>query len=165
MNRSDLLANIHRDRDALDALVSSLSEAQLTAAGDDGGWYVVDHLSHVAAWERMIVAHLRDGTDHEIAGMDAASYATAALDKLNERLHRLTQDRPLAQTRREFGEAHEAVVAFIAAMSEERLDEAYWDDDPWARTVLDKIAGDTYLHYREHAGWIGELVARTAGVP
>lgn len=153
MNKAELLASIRRERAELEALISSLNESGLNAASG-GGWAAKDHLSHVAAWERMIVAHLRDGTDHEIAGMNAASYATVTLDDLNERLHLRTQDRALADTLREFAEAHEAIVAYIAKMPERRLDEAYWDDDPSARTLLDKIAGDTYLHYREHAGWI-----------
>ena len=28
------------------------------------------------------------------------------------------------------------------------------------KTVLEKISGDTYLHYREHAEWIREIVGR-----
>ena len=44
-------------------------------------------------------------------------------------------------------------------MPEARLAEAYWDDDPAGRTVLaESCSGDTYLHYREHAEWIAELV-------
>lgn len=163
MTKVELLANIRRDRAALDALVASLSEAQLAAPSADGGWSVQDHRSHIAAWERMIVAHLSDGSEHVIAGMDAASYAAATLDELNDRLYRISRDRPVAETLTEFAEAHAAIVAFIAEMPEEHFAAPYWNDDSSGRTVLDKIAGDTYLHYREHAEWIGEIIGRKTG--
>jgi hypothetical protein len=162
MNRDELPDSIRRDRATLDALIGSLSEAQLAARESNAGWSAKDYLSHVAAWERMIVAHVRDGSDAQIAGMDPAAYATATLDELNDRLYRRSCDWGVAETLGEFAEAHRAIVSFIAEMPEERLATSYWDDDPSARTVLDKIAGDTYLHYREHAGWISELVGRTA---
>jgi hypothetical protein len=162
MDKAELISSIRRDRAALEALVSSLGEARLTTRESDAGWSVKDHLSHVAAWERMIIAHLRDGSDADVAGMDAAAYATPTLDELNDLIYHRSRDRGVAETLREFREAHRAIVSFIAEMPEERLATLYWDDDPSARQVLDKIAGDTYLHYREHAGWISELAGRTA---
>lgn len=165
MDKDELLANIRRDRAQLDALVAGLDEAQLTSHGLEGGWAVKDHLSHIAAWERMIVAHLRDGSDHRIAEMDPASYAAATLDQLNDQLYRLHRDWPVARVRDEFAAAHGAIVAYIEQMAEDRLAQPYWDDYEPERTALDKIAGDTYLHYCEHAGWIGELLAQSAKAP
>lgn len=159
MHKAELLDAINCERASLDALISSLRPTQLVGASD-GGWRVSDHLSHVAAWERMIVAHLRDGSDAAVAGMNASSFAAATLDELNDHLYRCTHDRGVADTLHEFADAHRAIIAFITEMPEGRLADAYWDDDPSARTVRNKIAGDTYLHYREHAGWISELVGR-----
>jgi hypothetical protein len=59
--------------------------------------------------------------------------------------------------REEFAAAHIAIVALIEEMPESRYSERYWDDGP-DKTVLEKIAGDTYLHYQEHAGWIIEML-------
>jgi len=164
MTKAELLAAIRRDRATLDALVASLSEEQMLAAVLDAGWTVKDHLSHITAWERMIVAHLQDGSDADIANMDAASYAAATLDELNDRLYRMSRDRPVADVLREFAEAHEAIVAFIAAMPEQRLAAPYWDDDPTMRAVLEKISGDTYLHYQEHVAWINERIGQATEV-
>jgi hypothetical protein len=158
MTKDELLAAISDDRARLERALLSLDDVAIAAA-PRGGWSVKDHLSHMAAWERMIVAHLRDGSDAAVAGMDGAAYAAASLDELNDRLYRLHCDDSVAAVRLEFRNAHAAIVAFIAAMPEQRLSEPYWDDDPSGRTVLEKIAGDTYLHYREHAEWIGELIA------
>ena len=162
MTRTELIARIKQERAAFDTVVAAIDDAALAAAVPDGGWSVKDHLSHISAWERMIVAHLRDGSDHEIAGMDAGAYARASLEELNSRLQALHAVDSVEQVRRESIEAHGAIVAFIGGMPEARLGEVYWDDDPSGRTVLAKISGDTYLHYREHAGWISELLAGRA---
>lgn len=159
MTKSELLANIRTDRAALDEVVVAISDDVLEAAGPDGAWAVKDHLSHIAAWERMIVAHLTDGSDAAIAAMAPDVYVRAALDRINGQLYELHRDDLVAAVRVEFAAAHAAIVAFIEAMPEARLADVYWNDDPSGRTVLEKISGDTYLHYREHAGWIAKLVA------
>ena len=164
MNKPDLLAAIYRDRIALDTRVGALTEPQLTSSSVDGAWRIQDHLAHIAAWERMLVGHLTDGSDAAIAGMDAESYATATLDELNGRLYQLWRDRALSDVLREYADAYQALVAFLDALPEERLTAPYWADDPQRRTVLEKVSGDTFLHYGEHATWIDETVARTAEV-
>ena len=158
MTKTELLALIRDDRAALDEIVVALSDDVLETPGPGGGWPVKDHLSHIAAWERMIVAHLTDGSDAEIAGMAPDAYVQASLDPINGHLHDLHHDDLVASVRVEFADAHAAILAFIETMPETRLSEVYWDDDPAGRTVLEKISGDTYLHYREHAAWIREIV-------
>ncbi len=160
MTKNELLAAIRKDRTALEGVIAPLTDAQLTAMSPDGGWAPQHHLSHIAAWERMIVAHLTDRSAYTYACMTPEQYVEASLDALNARLHELHADDHLVDVKREFAEAHAAIVAFIEQMPEARLGELYWGDDPGQRVVLDKIAGDTYLHYREHAAWISELVTR-----
>jgi hypothetical protein len=162
MTKDELLAAIHADRSKLEAVVAPLSDAQLDAPGPDGGWGVKGHLAHIAAWERMIAAHLSARSAHTYASMTAEQYEQASLDELNARLHELHADDDIADVRREFADAHAAITAFLEAMLESRLSERYWGDDAAQRTVLEKVSGDTYLHYREHAEWIGEQLATKA---
>ena len=159
MTKDQLLAAIHEERAKLEAILSTLNDDQLEAPGPDGGWSTKGHLAHIAAWERMIVAHLTDRSANTYVCMTPEQYVNASLDELNARLHELHADDDLAYVRREFAEAHDAIVAFLEAMPEPRLPELYWGDDAAQRTVPDKVSGDTYLHYREHAEWISELIA------
>ena len=163
MTKAELLDHIRRDRAALEGVIASLSDAELMAAGPDGGWSPRDHLAHVAAWERMIVAHLTDRSAHTYACMTPEQYVNASLDDLNARLHELHADDPLSDAMREFAEAHLAIVAYLEALPESRLADLYWGDDAAQRTVLEKVSGDTYLHYQEHAEWVTELLAEKAG--
>jgi hypothetical protein len=152
---SDALARIRPARAALVAVVDGLSDAELVRAHPVGGWPAVGHLTHVAAWERMIVAHLTDGRDHDVVRMTPEEYARASLDELNARIYELHRDETPVQARAEFSAAHEAIARLVETLSPERLAARYWPDEE--RSVANKIAGDTYLHYDEHRAWILEM--------
>jgi hypothetical protein len=118
-----------------------------------------DHLSHMAAWERILVAHLDARAGHTIVGLDYPTFVEMGLEELNARLHDMHREEPVEAAVHEYRAAHRAVVGYVEAMPESRYGEPFWGDDPPPqKTVLEKIAGDTYLHYREHAGWIRDLL-------
>jgi hypothetical protein len=139
-------------------VVSGLSDEELTRPHPVAGWPAIGHLTHVAAWERMVVAHLTGGSDHVVVRMTAEEYARASLDELNARIYELHEHEAPAEAREEFASAHEAVVRCIKALSQEALAARYWPDE--TRSVANKIAGDTYLHYDEHRAWILEMFDR-----
>lgn len=156
--KAELLARITPARRALDAAVAALTEDELADVRDGAGWSTADHLSHIAAWERMIVAHLTDGLDHEIVGINRARYEAATLDELNNLLYHRMRGMALGDALTEYGAAHGAIVAFLRSLDEAAFENAYWDDDPSGRSVMEKVTGDTYRHYLEHRRWILELV-------
>src|SRR3954449_3427223 len=91
--KTELMERIVPARAALDRFVGSLSEAQLAAPSPDGGWAVKDHLTHIATWEQMSAAHLRGGSDHEVIGMDEATYEKQDLDSLNAAIYEMHRNR------------------------------------------------------------------------
>jgi len=156
--RDELLARIPPARAALDAVVGVLTEDELADLRDGAGWSAADHLSHIAAWERMLVAHLTNGADHEVAGVDATRYATMGLDELNNVLYHRFRGRALGEALAEYRDAHDAIVALLRSLDDAAFARPYWDDDPSMRTVMEKVTGDTYRHYLEHRRWISDLV-------
>ena len=156
--RHELLHRIGIARDALDAALAAITEDEMGDIRDGAGWATVDHMSHIAAWERMIVAHLTDGSEHEIAGVAAARFETMALDEVNNVLYHRMRGRTIGEAFADYREAHEAIVEFIGKMDDGQFAQPYWSDHPHGRTVMQKIAGDTYLHYLEHRRWILDLV-------
>jgi hypothetical protein len=153
---SEILARIQESRVELDRLVDSIGDEDLVREPPSGGWPPIGHLMHMAAWERMIVAHLADGTDYEVVRMTPQEYERASLDELNARIYELHRHETPAETRAEFAAAHEAIVRCIERLTPDDLAQSYWPGD--ARSVAEKIAGDTYLHYDEHLVWITELL-------
>ena len=152
---AELLAKIRPSRAALVTVVDGLTDGELTLPHPVGGWPAIGHLTHIAAWERMIVAHLADGTDHAVVGMTPAAYAAASLDQINARVYELHRNEVPGEARAEFAAAHEAILVCIGRLSPEALAARYWPDEE--RSVANKTAGDTYLHYDEHRAWILEM--------
>ncbi|MGE0540011.1 MAG: ClbS/DfsB family four-helix bundle protein [Dehalococcoidia bacterium] len=159
-SKSELLERIPPARQVLESLIDGLSEAQMVRT-DGSGWSIKDHLAHLATWERMIVAHLRAGNDHEVVGLDDVSYAAAGLDELNAMIEEQHKDQPLAEVLDDFHRSHAAIVAEISRLSDDDLSRPYWHNDPSQRTVLAKVSGDTYRHYLEHRHWILDLLNRS----
>jgi hypothetical protein len=108
----------------------------------------------------MIVAHLTDGRDCDVVRLTPDEYASASLDGLNARIYQLHRYDSPVEVRAEFDAAHTAIVRLVQTLSPERLAARYWPGEE--RTVAEKIAGDTYLHYDEHRAWILELFERPA---
>ena len=160
--KAELLERIPPARAALEETIAGLSESELDAPGPDG-WSVKDHLSHIATWERMMVAHLRDGSAHAVLQMDEATYLAKGLEELNEAIYQQHRDRPPARVLEDFRQAHREAVALLDGLDEAAFWRPYWHDDPSGRPVMDKVAGDTYRHYLEHRTWIQELLAARAG--
>jgi len=161
-DKADLMARIPPARAALEEIIQPLSETQLSQQGLDVGWAVKDHLAHVATWEHMLCAHLRDGSDHAVVGLESEQYATMSLDELNAHIDRLNHDRGATEVMAHFHDAHRELMALLASMSDAQFDAPYWQDEPEGRPVRDKVAGDTYNHYIEHRAWIQAILdART----
>ncbi len=143
MNRTTLLEAIEAGRDRLtDALAAYSDDAMLERI--DETWTRKDVLAHVEAWERRVVENLAtlrrgDTPDRSIE-----------TDKLNERFHAQSRDRSLGAVLAGERDAFAAVIAAIAAASDEELFDghhfAWTEGDPLA----DWFRGNTDEHYGEH---------------
>lgn len=158
LSRDELLGYTGVARAWLDAVIAGSTRDALAARRDAAGWRPLDHLLHIAAWERMIVAHLTSGNEHEIAGVDRARFDAMPLDELNNVLYRrslaLAPDAAMA----EYRDAHDVITEHVRTMADASFGVPYWEDEPDGRTVMEKVAGDTYRHYIEHGVWIREML-------
>lgn len=122
--------------------------------GKAGSWSPKDHVAHLIAWERMIVATAQDRSATRFPGLEPKAYGGLDLDELNEMLFERNATTPWAKVLRGFDDTQVETRALLGALSDEALLTA-WDpgDD---RPVGQRIAGDTYLHYLEHRRWLDE---------
>jgi hypothetical protein len=160
---AELLRRMVVARDALDEVVSALTEDELADYRDGAGWSTVDHLSHIAVWERMFVAQVTDGTDYKVAGLPREKFLAMSADELNNALYHRVRGMALGEAMEECESAHAAVVVKVWDLPEEAFARPYWHDDPQLRTVMEKASGDTYRHYLEHRRWITELIENQTG--
>jgi hypothetical protein len=163
-DKAELMARIRAGRAALMGLIGPLSDAQMTAMGKDGGWSVKDHLAHLTAWERLVIARLQGHPDREsaIMGMDAAAYAEADLDGVNAAVYGRYRDVPLADVRAAFDAATDEVLAVVEGMAWEDLLRPTAPNDPDSGLLLENVVGNTYGHVAEHTPWIQAVIAAGA---
>ena len=144
---------------ALEDVVSRLSVVQLSAPGPEG-WAVRDHLAHIGEWERALAAVLAGRPQHE--GFGLPSPKPEAIDELNDVLYRRHRDEPIAEVQAFARRAHADLLAVLHQLTDADLPKTVADlggDASDTQTVADRIAGDSYAHYREHVVWINALLA------
>jgi uncharacterized damage-inducible protein DinB len=146
----------------LTALVESLGPEGLTLEGSDG-WSVKDHLDHIAAWEKSLIA-LLDGSDRA-AAMGIAASGDEETDAINDAIWKLHRGETPAQALAYFRDTHAELMRLLSGMSDADLQRPYNDyqpNDPREpddnRPALDWVAGNTWEHYAEHVEWITQLV-------
>jgi hypothetical protein len=150
----------------LKQVFSGLSDDQMTAPGADGGWSVKDHLAHLAAWERGIVALLNRQPRWPAMGLDEETVNRLDEDGVNAALDQLNKGRALADVLADFEQAHRDMMAVLGRLSFDDLLKPYSEYAPGSdgrNPVLGSIIGNTSYHYDEHRPWIQEVVAHVTG--
>ncbi|MGC4189983.1 MAG: maleylpyruvate isomerase N-terminal domain-containing protein [Thermomicrobiales bacterium] len=147
---------------ALWAAVDAFSDKQLSEPTDAAGWRAQDHLAHLGACERGVMFMLNGHPYYAGLGIDETTWANRDLDAENDVIFRLNRDRVLDDVRTGLRATHTELVTTIGDLDPARLDERISPDDsgdPSAPpTLREKIAGNTWTHYPEHAEWIATLI-------
>ncbi len=146
-DKAELLANIQAGYDQLEALLASLSEAQMTIPGVNGSWSVKDNLAHLSVWQSYQAAR-QEGILNGIEPPDPAP-GLETEDEENEYFYQQYKDRPLAEVLADFRASYQRVLAATEALSWEVLNEPF----PWADNYVPVggyTMGNTYRHYEEH---------------
>lgn len=166
LDKSEFLARVESSWLRLMGFVEALTPARLSEPRDAAGWTVKDHLAHLAAWERGIISLLHDRPRHEGMGVDASLYFDDDLDALNEGIRQSTEDIPLGTVLDDLQLTHANLVAQIESIPNEDLQRTYsWflpeetgADD--GRSILFRVAGNTFEHYDEHLPWMTAILER-----
>jgi hypothetical protein len=157
-DKADLLGRIQNEWEALDRLVSRLSEDQLNVR-DSGGWSTKDNLAHLASWEQfMILCYLQKRPAYQSIQIDEKTFKKLDENGINEILFRRNKDQSAAEVLKLFRDSHQQVLAYLEKIPFEELMKALDKDDPEAKPVILWVIGDTYDHYSEHQANIRKLI-------
>lgn len=153
ITKEQLLTRIRDGYNTFNALLRSIRPGdQLMKLGD---WTAAEHVAHVAAWEQLPLAVLTGKAPHEAMGISQAAWESDT-DGINAALYELHRGASFDEARSMLSQVHASLVAAIELTTDEYLAQPLGDDD----TVADMIAGNTYGHYEEHAGWMREGLGR-----
>ncbi|MGJ3241194.1 MAG: ClbS/DfsB family four-helix bundle protein [Anaerolineae bacterium] len=163
--KAELLEHIVRDWTAINALLDDLTDAQWTDVKNPDGWAVKDHIAHLTAWHRYVIAILTGKPRHEGLGVPAVVYVPKDIDAINTVIFQQHRHEPLDQVRSEFQLTHHTLMRQINQMTDDDLMKPYRDFLPdypeeSEAPIIDTIYGDTAFHYREHQSWIETMLKR-----
>src|SRR5215211_2662380 len=122
---ADAVDRTKRGRGELEALISSLSEEQLTAPGPEL-WSIKDHLSHLDIWSRAL-QDLLDGKPRfpRFLVSSPEEMHSIPIDDINDRLFRTYRDQLLEDVLAGLRENHQGTIDRLLAMSDADLARPY----------------------------------------
>ena len=140
-----LLSRVRTSHARLEHALAGLTPAQLEAEVLDGGWSVKATLGHITWWEQVPLHAINGEPDEDL--LAGEEWDT---DRANAKLLERNRARPLDEVRAAFDVSYAALVSALEALPVARLDEP----SPYGGTLETLIAGNTYLHDDEHAGYL-----------
>jgi hypothetical protein len=144
-DKAQLLDEMNKSYAALEALLATLSEEQMTTPGVNSKGSVKDNLAHLVVWQQHELARqcaLREGVE------PPDEWAGLSVDESNERIYEENKARPLAEVLAELRAGHQQLIETVEAISNEELNRPIsWLNGyaPWQY-----IAGNSSEHYQEH---------------
>lgn len=155
-NKSELLATIQSEYDALLGQVNRFSLDQQQSPGVNGEWAIKDILTHLMAWEQLFLGWYRTGLRGEKPVTPAPGYTWGwkSLGTLNQRIYE--EHRPLSpsEVANAFATSHAEVVGLIQTLREEELFTPARYHWLGKATLEASIRANTYNHYR----WATKLI-------
>ncbi len=158
MNKFELLGEMSKANEEMEAFLATLTEAEMADPGPGGDWSVKDTLAHITAWMKLAAGWLektingepvtRYQPGYEVTGDEAAD--EAIMNRLNDHIFETHKGMPAAAIVAEYRQACEGLTAVVATMIEEDLLEPgrveWYPDQP----VWLNIAGNSFWHIRDH---------------
>ena len=146
MNVAELTGLIRTTSTRMELLLAQLSVAEINQPGAVGVWSVKDVLAHIGFWERAAVNILRAIGRGETPDL----FADDETERNNASVVAQYYQRSLAAVISDWQQAREDLLEALEDLDDEDLNDP--DRFPWSagRTLLDRIAGNSYDHEQEH---------------
>lgn len=156
VSKAEILRLITSERRALEDLLTAIGDEQMLASGMESGWSVKDVLAHIASWETNMVRWIDMTLRGERPDRPAPGENWDDLDAYNAELYEAHKNLGLEEVQTRFAQSHRAGLDALTRLSEEDL----FDPDRFAwrngQALWMMVAGNTWLHYAEHAASIRE---------
>lgn len=164
LKKSELLAEIDRNWNALTEWLAGLSDEQMTAFADAQGWTIKDHLIHISRWERWAIFYLRNEPCHLGVGVPESLYRNGPFDAINAVIFQQTRGVPLNEAMSQLHETHRQLLDLLHHQSEAELQKPYREpaeeegSEASAPPAANVLAEGTAYHYAAHLGWMKALL-------
>ena len=146
MSVADLSALIRAASTRMELLVAQLSVAEINQPGAVGVWSVKDVLAHIAFWERYAVNILQAAVHGETPMLSAEDET----ERKNASVVAQYYQRSLAAVISDWQQAREDLLEAIEDLADEDLNDPNRFSWNAGRSLLDRIAANSFGHEQEH---------------
>lgn len=119
--REELLRAIMDERDKLEALLADIPRDVMLEKKVLGEWTTKDVLSHLVAWEQMVILWVKSGYEGRNVPVPAEGYKWSDLPGLNEKIYREHKDEPLADVLDKFQQSFHQILDLLKSLPETNL--------------------------------------------
>ena len=147
MDRQALLMNMRAGRERLEAALARMDATWMVEPVLYGLWSVKDLLAHLCFWEQYIADAFQTLQRGDVP---APAPDETSVHEINARVFAGQRGRPLADVRREEGEAYRALLALVETAPEDDLFNPHRFAWTQGRPFAELIQNNTYEHYDEH---------------
>jgi hypothetical protein len=151
--RAQFLELFRRAQSDLDEAIAAVDSDRMVMPGPDGGWSPKDHVAHLATWNGVIAALLRNDPGSGAAERVQEAFSRLDLDRVNATIFERNKDRILSEVLLSFRLSHEELLDALAGLTDANLFEA-------GSAGLEFIAEVTYGHYACHLNAIRSISTR-----
>lgn len=167
MSKTELLEKIDQAWNDYQGYLMSLTPGQMTIPTDAAGWRALDHVIHLADWEKGVLGMLNMQDRAGAMGVDGAIWDKQEFDEINAILQKRSKDKTLDQARAYVMEVHQKLVDKVKSMTDEELQRPYKYYQPKSdreAPVINWVQMNTFNHYAEHRPWIAAIVEDKAQI-
>jgi len=154
MTKDELLGEIEREWEALQAVIQDLTDEQMTRIPVAGDWTVKDLLAHVAVWQSRLVTNLYK-VERGVPPADV-DLTPMQVDRLNAQFYQDQKGRPLERVLEDLYDVHLALLNRLDGFSDAMLSDAKRFKWMKGAPLSAFVAEDSIEHTREHTA---EIVA------
>lgn len=119
--RTALLDEIHDERKKLEDLLATMSLDVINSQKVMEEWTTKDILSHLIAWEQMVILWVKSGYEGKTIPVPAEGFKWSELPALNDKIFKEHKDDPLDLVRKRFDESYHEILDLMNSISEKDL--------------------------------------------
>jgi hypothetical protein len=154
--KTDLLAEIRKERKALELLIAQLTQDEITRPGVLGEWSVKDILAHLVEWEQMFLGWYRAGQQGQVPHTPAPGYKWNQLAALNLAIYERYRANSAEEVLGWFECSFRAIFQTVEEMTEAEL----LATDCYAWTNKHMLLGWVEANTSKHYAWARTMIRK-----
>lgn len=119
--REQLLKEINEERAKLETLLGTIPPDVLATRKVQGEWTAKDVVSHLTAWEQMVILWVKSGYEGKTIPVPAEGFKWSDLPALNDKIFKEHKDEPLEEVLKKFQQSYQQTLELLNSIPEKDL--------------------------------------------